>query len=81
MKTTITTRVTCDIDDLVFGWWDEEREQFVPIKSQDDVEAAIVALGCSEKMLDALSLLVDSIKDFVGNDLRGIWARLDATGI
>lgn len=79
MKT--TTRVTCDIDSLVLGWWDEEKEKFIPITSQNDVEGATVVLGCSEKMLDTLSILTESIRDAIGGDLRDIWKRLDRAGI
>ena len=79
MKT--TTRVTCDIDGLALGWWDEEKENFIPVKSQNDVEKAALVLGCSEKMVDTLGMLVESIKESVGGDLRDIWKRLDEAGI
>lgn len=80
MKT--TTRVTCAIDSLVLGWWDEEKEQFVPIiTSQKDIEKATLVLGCSEKMLDTLIILTESIRDAIGGDLRDIWKRLDKAGI
>ena len=79
MKT--TTRVICDIDSLVLGWWDEEKDEFIPILSQDEVQAASAILGCSEEMLDTLIMLTDSIKEVVGSDLRDIWKRLDGAGI
>lgn len=79
MKT--TTRVTCDIDGLTLGWWNEEKEKFILIKSQSDVKGAALVLDCSEKMIDTLDMLVESIKESVGGDLRDIWKRLDKAGI
>lgn len=81
MKTVKSTRITCSLDGLVFGWWDAEKEQFIPIKSQDIGETERAVMGCSETLLEALIMLTESIKDTVGLDLRQIWRRLDEAGV
>jgi hypothetical protein len=74
-RTTIETR----IEELQFGYWDIEAEEFIPIDTSKaiDVEAAAVALSCSERLLDALGIFVENIKGTVGLDLCDIWERLD----
>jgi len=72
-------KVTANVDQLQFGYWDMEIEEFVPIDAQyvDQVQKAITELGCTEGLLDALAMFAANIVEMIGDDLRDIWARLD----
>ena len=67
------------IDDLKFGYWDVEGEEFIPINEMTDAELnqAATLLGCSPLMLDALMLFSDSVRDSIAGDLKDIWRMVD----
>ena len=77
MKT--TTRIKADVDNLQFGYWNMEAEEFVPISGMTTHELEITAASfrCSELLLDALMMFADTISEVVGSDLRDIWHRLE----
>lgn len=83
MKTDTTVTITSETQDLQFGYWDMEGEEFIPIEGMNDEERQRAAelLGCSPVLLDALEMFAETIADRVGMDLRDIWKRLDAAGI
>jgi len=73
------TKVVADIDSLQFGYWDMETEEFIPINAEyaDELKKAAAKLGCTEELLDALTIFAASIVEVVGSDLRSIWTRLN----
>ena len=67
--------IETNIDDLQFGYWDMEGEEFIPIKGMSEAESEQAArlLGCSPLMLDALMIFSDSVRDSIARDLEDIW--------
>ena len=78
MKT--ETKVTAEIDRLVFGYWDEDKEEFVELRTLDSSKEAEIAeiFGCSPLLVDALIMLTEGIADAVGQDLKDIWKKLNS---
>jgi len=76
MKTVITERIDTYTDQLRFGYWDEEGEEFVPLTEQN-AEGLAMELGCTVEMIEALRAFTVFIVDAVSTDLRNIWKRLD----
>ena len=72
-------KVEANIDDLRFGYWNIESEEFIPVSGMTDAELSQAAklLGCSPLMLDALIMFGDSIRDSVATDLKDIWRMVD----
>ena len=83
METQTTVRITSATQDLQFGYWNMETEEFVPIAGMDKEERQQAAelLGCSPVLLDALEMFAETIADVVGSDLSDIWKRLNVAGI
>ena len=81
MKSIITTRVECDTDNIQFGYYDSDNDEFVAIESVADATEAAEKLRASPELLAALATFADVIRDWVGGDLRAIWQRLDDAGI
>jgi len=77
MKT--ETKVIADIDSLKFGYWNPEDEDFMPVDVTDAraLKQAAEALGCSERLLDAIGTLANAISESISGDLKDIWKRLD----
>ena len=71
--------IETNIDDLQFGYWDVEGEEFIPINGMTDAEMSQAAklLGCSPLMLDALMLFGESVRDSIAGDLKDIWRMVD----
>jgi hypothetical protein len=72
-------KVETNIDDLAFGYWDMEGEEFIPINgmSEAELDQAAKLLGCTKLLLDSLMMFSDSIRDSVAGDLKDIWRRVD----
>lgn len=72
-------KVETSIDDLQFGYWDVEDEEFIPIDGMTEKEMGHAAklLGCSPLMLDALLLFSNSVRDSIAGDLKDIWRMVD----
>ena len=72
-------KIETNIDDLAFGCWDMESEEFFPINGMTDEELnqAAKLLGCSPLMLNALMMFSDSVRDSVAGDLKDIWRMVD----
>lgn len=78
---TIQRVKTKTLDDIAFGYWDEENEQFVPVETQNDISRAAGLLGITVEMMKALVLFASLVRDAVSSDLIDIWKRLDKAGI
>lgn len=76
MKTVVTEKVVMDVKSLQLGYWDDEKEDFIPI--EDATDEVVTLLAVSPAFLNVLITLVEDIKDKVGRDLADIWKRLDA---
>lgn len=78
MKTEMS--VWANVDELQFGYWDMKTEEFVPIDAEkaESLKKAALALGCSERLLDALAMFACSIAQMVGDDLRDVWQKLES---
>ena len=79
MKTVTTTKIETRVENLQFGYWDMESEEFVPFSSMVEakLDEAAKLLGCTPVLLDALVMLVASISKSVAADLVDIWKRLE----
>jgi len=72
------TKIKTNTDALQFGYWDADDKEFVPISGMNtrELKEAADILGCSPLLLDALAMMVETISQVVGDDLRDIWRRL-----
>ena len=72
-------KIETNIDDLQFGYWDMESEEFVPISGMSDAELNQAArlLGCTPLLLDALMIFSANISESVAGDLKDIWRMVD----
>ena len=79
MKTQVMVKVTSSVQDLEFGIWDTEGDEFISLHGMDTDETTRMAerLGCSTALIDALVMFTEAISDLVGIDLVDIWKRLD----
>lgn len=74
------TRIKTETERVQFGFWDTEKDEFVPIDTAGvaDVQLAIKRLSCSEEFISALGMWQDSLIEAICADLEDIWKRLDA---
>lgn len=72
-------RIETNIDDLQFGYWDMEGEEFIPIDgmTEEEMSQAAKLLGCSVLMLDALIMFSANVSESVAGDLKDIWRMVD----
>ena len=72
-------KIETNIDDLRFGYWDVEGEEFIPVNgmTNEELSQAAKLLGCSPLMLDALMMFSDGIREAVAIDLKDIWRMVD----
>ena len=82
MKTVRTVKTVAGTDSLVFGYWDNDTEEFVSLTgmSHGEAQAAAIKLECSELLLDALVMFAASISEVVGTDLKDIWKKVAIDG-
>ena len=78
MKTKTTVRITANVDEIAFGYWDEGKGEWIEPQSTDEVLVAAERLGCSTDLIVAITMFVESAVDAISADLRDIWKRLDA---
>lgn len=76
MKT--VTQIKANVDNLQFGYWDLETQEFIPIDgmSAAEMQAAAEKLECSELLLDALVMFAASISEMLKSDLVDIWKKV-----
>lgn len=80
MRTEIKKAIITHTQGLKFGYWDERREEFIPINlALDDLEKEKVAkvLKTSTELLEALITTFGDYTDTITVDLLDIWQRLD----
>ena len=80
METHTHTEIYSETQKVVFGYWDIEGEEFVPLLGNNIPEMA-QKLHCSPELLDALEMFTANIRDAINADLTDIWRRLDEAGI
>lgn len=61
--------------ELEFGFWDYSKEEFVSIEPTNPEHQKI--LGASEILLDALAMCFSNASEWIHEDLKDIWERLD----
>lgn len=71
--------IVCEVDDLTFGWFDPETEEFHILEDIDDEKAQdlIKRDDFRERLIEALGVYNIAIVDMVGTELKSIWKRLD----
>ncbi len=72
MKTIETKRVEAEIDNLEFGYWDDEGDTFVT-----ENELVQKKFDLSEDAISSIQMFTNDLKESLGRDLRDIWERLD----
>ena len=72
METVRSEKIVAELDKLVFGYWDNEAEDFVT--GAAEIKAY---LGLSDRAYDSILMFVGDIKEYVGKDLADIWKRLE----
>lgn len=80
MKTTKTVKIETNIENIVLGIWDDEKEEFFSFDEMER-EKVLVILSINEKFLETLEMFVGDLKDNLMTDLKDIWKRLDNAGI
>ena len=75
METVRSSKVICKMDDLDFGYWDDESETFVSLGTES--AAVQKHLKLSDEMLSSLIMFVADIQELIGSDIVEIWERLD----
>ena len=69
------TQIISVISGFQFGYWDEEREKFIPIEEDNRKEMA-KKLECSEKLLETIEENFAVLRDMLNEDLSDIWQQL-----
>lgn len=80
MKTEIYVTMTTQTQETIFGYWDTETEDFVPIEaeaSEEELAEFAEWLKTSPRLLEAIVMTIDNFKTNVSGDLLDIWERLD----
>lgn len=67
--------VSTNTDSLIFGYWEDETETFVPLTDEEDVKEFLGRNDWKEKLIDAIEMTVQSISEEVSRDLTEIWER------
>lgn len=78
MKTVVTKRILANVQDVQFGYWDNEAEEFIPITDDTVMGDAASRLKCSPELIEAILFLVEHLTSSIHADLTDIWKRLDA---
>jgi hypothetical protein len=72
METVRSKKIVAKLDELEFGFWEDDGDVFVT-----DKEAVKAHLNLSDEAYDSISMFVSDIKALVGKDLQDIWERLE----
>lgn len=72
------TRVLTSTDNISFGYWNNDTDEFVPLSTLSDTEEKEIAelFGCTPLLVDALIMLTADIKENIGADLIDIWKAI-----
>jgi len=79
MKTVKRVEIEKELDDFEVGWWNPDREEFIPFSEMSDEDKKEL---CSREdfrdiILATLEQIELDIKLLIGKDLESIWKRLD----
>lgn len=70
--------IESNTDNLLFGYWDEENQEFIALECVDSekIKKAAELFECSPLLVDTLIYLTESIAELVGKDLKDIWNKI-----
>ncbi len=69
--------LSCAIDGLIFGYFDAEKEEFIPIELKESaLKEAAMALGISAKFLEAMDGFVEMLREDIHEDLMDLWEEI-----
>ena len=75
MRTTVITKIETKLDDLEFGYWDEEAQTFVGVeRNHQEVQDKF---NLSDDAISSLTMFLADVKELIASDLADIWERLD----
>ena len=75
MKT--RTVIDTNFKKLQFGYWDEEKDKFIPVQNDEDIEKFCMKVNALELIVRGILMSFDQIESEVKADLKQIWERLD----
>ena len=62
---------------LQFGYWDEEKDKFIPVQNDEDIEKFCMKVNALELIVRGILMSFDQIEGEIIADLKQIWERLD----
>lgn len=79
MKTITKVEVEKELDDLEVGWWNPEKEEFIPFAemSEEAKKELCAREDFRQIILYTLEQFCTEILRTIGTDLESIWKRLD----
>jgi len=77
MQTQVSIKIETETQNAEFGYWDLNLNAFITAETEEETAAMAEHLGCTPELIDALRCSIDSFADYVADDLRAIWKRLD----
>jgi len=77
METKITKTVLTHIEEVKFGYWNDDTEEFIPIHIKNIKDNLDNQLNVSPELLFALHATFDLLIDAINADLRDIWEKLE----
>ena len=75
MKT--RTVIDTNFKKLQFGYWDEEKDKFIPVQNDEDIEKFCMKVNALELIVRGILMSFDQIEGEIIADLKQIWERLD----
>ena len=70
-------KIEAYIDDVIYGWWDPDGEEFVEIETDEDIPELTNRADAMELLVHSVLFLCNEIKSHMKNDLCDIWERID----
>jgi hypothetical protein len=81
LKVKITTRTTTvaksQVKDFEFGYWDDEKEEWVSVSTQDERVIMAERLGCTPEMVEALQALFAWLQEAAFEDLCSLAVQIN----
>lgn len=75
MKT--TTVISTNFRNLQFGYWDTEKDKFIPVSNDGKIEKFCKKENIAELIVRGILMSFDQIESEVRQDLVEIWERLN----
>lgn len=76
MKTEYIEETTSNVQNVTFGYWDENEDKWIPITMNNREEVAEI-LKSSPDLINALISTFEDLIDKVNADLLAIWVRMN----